>query len=54
MGTDALTTMEFTINYGNNVYINLEPDTGQEAKKLFNRLSVRGKVVRCLVDGKLL
>src|SRR4030095_771554 len=27
MGTDAPESMGFTVNYGNNVHINLEPDT---------------------------
>src|SRR5687768_9999850 len=27
MGTDAPETMGFNVNFGNNVYINLEPDT---------------------------
>jgi PhnB protein len=44
MGTDAPETMGFKVNQGNNVYINLEPDTKEEADKLFAALSVNGKV----------
>ncbi len=39
MATDAPETMGFTVNKGNNVYINLEPDTKEETRKLFNALS---------------
>src|SRR3970282_1224967 len=35
MGTDAPESMGFKINFGNNVHINLEPDTRIETKKLF-------------------
>ena len=38
MGTDAPESMGFKVNFGNNVYINLEPDTRQETKKLFDLL----------------
>ncbi len=44
MGTDAPESMGFKVNFGNNVYINLEPDTRQELDKLFNALSAGGKV----------
>ena len=44
MGTDAPQSMGFTVNYGNNIYINLEPDTRAETQKLFNALSAGGKV----------
>ncbi len=35
---------------GNNVYINLEPDTRKEAERLFNELSAGGKVEMPLED----
>ncbi len=35
MGTDAPESMGFTVNFGNNVYINLEPDTRAETDTLF-------------------
>lgn len=44
MGTDAPESMGFKLNQGNNVYINLEPDTIKETKELFNALSDGGKV----------
>ena len=44
MGTDAPESMGFTLNKGNNVYINLEPDTREETRKLFAALSKGGAV----------
>ncbi len=44
MGTDAPESMGFNVNYGNNVFINLEPDTRQETKRLFDELSKDGEV----------
>ncbi|MBP7244267.1 MAG: VOC family protein [Bacteroidia bacterium] len=50
MGTDAPESMGFTVNFGNNMYINLEPDTREETKKLFDKLSAGGKVEMELQD----
>lgn len=44
MGTDAPESMGFHVVVGNNVYINLEPDTKEEAGRLFNALSAGGVV----------
>ena len=44
MGTDAPESMGFTVIKGNNTYINLEPDTKEEADRLFAALSDGGKV----------
>ncbi len=44
MGTDAPESMGFKVQPGNNVYINLEPDTRPETKKLFDGLSAGGKI----------
>lgn len=44
MGTDAPESMGFTVTPGNNVYINLEPETRAEADRLFGALSAGGKV----------
>lgn len=44
MGTDAPESMGFTVKHGNNVYINLEPDTRAETDRLFAALSAGGKV----------
>lgn len=45
MGSDAPESMEFRVNNGNNVYINLEPDTREETTRLFNALCEGGKIV---------
>ncbi|HXS58576.1 MAG TPA: VOC family protein [Hanamia sp.] len=50
MGTDAPETMNFKLNFGNNVHINLEPDTREETKKLFSALSAGGQVEMDLQD----
>lgn len=44
MGTDAPESMGFKVNFGNNSYINLEPDTRAETKRLFDGLSEGGVV----------
>lgn len=50
MGTDAPESMGFKLTLGNNVYINLEPDTREETKRLFDALSEGGKVEMELQD----
>ncbi len=44
MGTDAPETMGFSVRPGNNVYINLEPDTRTETDRLFKALSEGGEI----------
>jgi len=44
MGTDAPESMGFAITQGNNIYINLEPDTRTETDRLFKNLSNGGKI----------
>jgi PhnB protein len=44
MGTDAPESMGFKLHPGNNVYINLEPDTRAETDRLFAALGEGGKV----------
>ena len=44
MGTDTPESMGFERKPGNNVYINLEPDTRTETNRLFKLLSEGGKV----------
>ena len=44
MGTDAPESMGFKLKQGNNVYINLEPDTRTETNRLFKLLADSGKV----------
>ena len=50
MGTDAPESMGFTHNQGNNVYINLEPDTRDETDRLFNALGEGGTVEMALAE----
>ena len=50
MGTDAPESMGFKMNFGNNVHINLQPDTREETKRLFEKLSVGGIVTMELQD----
>jgi PhnB protein len=50
MGTDAPESMGFNVNFGNNVHLSLEPDTREEAKRLFEGLSKGGKVTMDLQD----
>jgi len=50
MGTDVCDTMGYTVNFGNNVNINLQPDTREETDKLFAGLSEGGVVTMELQD----
>lgn len=50
MGTDAPESMGFKVNFGNNININLEPDTREETERLFKALSEGGKVGMPLQD----
>jgi PhnB protein len=50
MGSDAPESMGFKVNLGNNVQINLEPDTKTETRRLFQALSAGGKVTMELQD----
>jgi PhnB protein len=50
MGTDAPESMGFKVNCGNNVHINLEPDTREETKNLFDKLSAGGMVTQPLEE----
>lgn len=50
MGTDAPESMGFKVNFGNNTFINLQPDTKAETKQLFDKLSVEGTVTMELQD----
>lgn len=50
MGTDAPESFGFTVTFGNNVHINLQPDTREETKRLFDALSEGGKVSMPLQD----
>lgn len=50
MGTDAPESMGFKVTRGNNVHINLQPDTRAETEKLFKALSVGAKIEMPLQD----
>lgn len=50
MGTDAPKEMGFTVTQGNNMHINLEPDSKAEADRLFNELSAGGIVSMPMQD----
>jgi PhnB protein len=50
MGSDAPESMGFKVNKGNNVYINLMPDTREETRRLFKLLSEGGVVEHELQD----
>ena len=50
MGTDAPESMGLTVTPGNNVHLNLEPDTRMEAERLFHALADGGKIEMPLQD----
>lgn len=50
MGSDAPESMGFKVNYGNNVYIMLQPDNRTETENLFKALSAGGTVTQPLQD----
>ena len=50
MGTDSPEAMGFKLNQGDNIYINLEPDTRAETDRLFAELSVGGNAEQPLQD----
>ncbi len=50
MGTDAPESMGFTVNKGNNVHINIEPDSKAETIRLFNALADEGNITMPLQD----
>ena len=50
MGSDAPESMGYKVTPGNNVYINLQPDTRAEADRLFGELSAGGQVEMPMQD----
>lgn len=50
MGTDAPESMGFTVSRGNNMNLNLEPDTRAETERLFNALAAGGSIEMALQD----
>ena len=49
-GSDAPESMGFKISVGNNMHINIETDTREETKRLFDALSKDGTVICPLGD----
>ncbi|MEI6362398.1 MAG: VOC family protein [Actinomycetes bacterium] len=50
MGTDAPESLGFSLVFGNNQFINLEPDSYEEAHRLMMRLSEGGEVLMPLTE----
>lgn len=50
MGTDAPKEFGMTVNSGNNMHINLEPESREEAKRLFDALSEGGQIEMPIQD----
>lgn len=50
MATDAPESMGFKLMHGNNMHINVEPDSRAEATRLFNELSAGGVITMPLQD----
>jgi len=50
MGTDAPKEMGFTLTKGNNMHICIEPETREEADRLFNELSAEGTISMPMAD----
>lgn len=50
MGTDAPKEMGFKLTTGNNMHICIEPETREEANRLFNELSTEGNITMPLAD----
>jgi len=51
MGTDAPESMGFSLTQGNNIHINLEPDSKEETSRLFKALSAGGQVTMDLHEA---
>lgn len=50
MATDASPEMGFTLTQGNNMHICIEPETKEEAKRLFEALAEGGKITMPIAD----
>ena len=50
MGTDSPESMGFKVTPGNNIHINLQPDTREQTKDLFTKLSAGGVITMDLQD----
>jgi PhnB protein len=50
MGSDAPAEFGFTVTQGNAVQINLDPDTREEAKRLFDAFAEGGTIIMAMQD----
>lgn len=50
MASDAPESMGMTVNFGNNAYISVHPESKEEADRIFNALSEGGKVEMPIAD----
>jgi PhnB protein len=50
MATDAPESMGFKVNFGNNSYISVHPDSKEEADRIFNALSAGGTIEMPIAD----
>ncbi|XZF13203.1 SRPBCC domain-containing protein [Chitinophagaceae bacterium MMS25-I14] len=50
MATDAPESMGFSLEYGTNMHINLEPESREETQRLFDALTEGGKIIMPLQD----
>jgi PhnB protein len=50
MGSDAPESLGFKVETGNNIFINIEPGSREETKRLFTLLSEGGKITMPLQD----
>jgi len=50
MATDAPESMGFKLNFGNNTYISIHPDSKEEANMIFNALSAGGEIEMQIAD----
>ena len=51
MATDALESMGQKVTFGNNFYITIDPESREEAQRLFDGLSAGGKVEMPMQDA---
>lgn len=50
MATDSPKSLGFTMEHGNNMHINVEPESREETNRLFHALSDGGKITMPLED----
>jgi len=50
MGTDSLESMGHRLTFGNNYNISIEAESKEEAKRLYDKLSVDGKIEQPIKD----